>query len=114
MRQWLPPGHAAFAVMEAVGQLDLDGFYAAYRADGQGRVPYDPAVMLGLLSYCYLKGIRSTRKIGAACIDDVGCRVIGAGAAPSHQAFATFSSGGTGGSWRACSCRCCRCLRLRA
>jgi transposase len=90
MRRWLPPGHAAFAVMEAVGQLDLSGFRAGYRADGQGQVPYDPAVMLGLLFYCYLKGIRSTRKIAAACVDDVGCRVIAGGALPSHQAFAVF------------------------
>jgi len=76
--------------MEAVGQLDLSGLYAAYRADGQGQAPYDPAVMLGLLFYCYLKGIRSTRKVAAACIDDVGCRVIAGGALPSHQAFAVF------------------------
>src|ERR1700728_5205239 len=90
MRRWLPPGHAAFAVMEAVGQLDLSGFRAGYRADGQGQVPYDPAVMLGLLFYCYLKGIRSTRKIAAAYVDDVGCRVIAGGALPSHQAFPVF------------------------
>ena len=72
------------------GQLDLAGFAAAYRADGQGQAPYDPAMMTGLLFYCYVKGIRSSRKIAAACIDDVGCRVICGGAAPSHQAAANF------------------------
>jgi transposase len=90
MRAWLPPGHLAWQVSRVVGQLDLSGFAAAYRADGQGQAPYDPAMMTGLLLYCYFKGIRSSRKIAAACIDDVGCRVIGGGAAPSHQAFVTF------------------------
>jgi transposase len=90
MRSWLPPGHLAWQVSGVVGQLDLSGFAAAYRADGQGQAPYDPAVMAGLLLYCYFKGIRSSRKIAAACVDDVGCRVIGGGAAPSHQAFVTF------------------------
>jgi transposase len=90
IRSWLPPGHLAWQVIEVTGQLDLSGFAAAYRADGQGQAPYDPAVMTGLLLYCYFKGIRSSRKIAAACIDDVGCRVIGGGAAPSHQAFVTF------------------------
>src|SRR6202050_4123383 len=90
MRRRLPPDHAAYQVMEAVGQLDLSGLYAAYRADGQGQAPYDPAVMLGLLFYCYLKGIRSARKVAAACVDDVGCRVIAGGTLPSHQAFAVF------------------------
>ena len=90
MRSWLPPGHLAWQVIEVTGQLDLAGFAAAYRADGQGQAPCDPAMMTGLLLYCYFKGIRSSRKIASACIDDVGCRVICGGAAPSHQAVATF------------------------
>jgi transposase len=90
MRSWLPPDHLAWRVIEVTGQLDLAGFAAAYRADGQGQAPYDPAMMTGLLFYCYFKGIRSSRKIAGACIDDVGCRVICGGAAPSHQAVATF------------------------
>jgi transposase len=90
VRSWLPPGHLAWQVIEVTGQLDLAGFAAAYRADGQGQAPYDPAMMTGLLLYCYVKGIRSSRKIAGACIDDVGCRVICGGAAPSHQAVATF------------------------
>ena len=90
MRSWLPPDHLAFQVIGVTGQLDLAGFAAAYRADRQGQAPYDPAMMVALLFYCYFKGIRSTRKIAAACIDDVGCRVICGGASPSHQAVATF------------------------
>ena len=90
MRSWLPPGHLAWQVIEVTGQLDLSGFAAAYRADGQGQAPYDPAMMTALLLYCYFKGIRSSRKIAAACVDDLGCLVICGGAAPSHQAVATF------------------------
>jgi transposase len=90
VRSWLPPDHLAFQVAGVVGQLDLAGFKAAYRADGQGQAPYDPAMMTGLLFYCYFKGIRSSRKIAGACIDDLGCRVICGGAAPSHQAVAAF------------------------
>ena len=90
IRSWLPPGHLAWQVISVTGQLDLSGFAAAYRADGQGQAPYDPAMMVALLFYCYFKGIRSSRKISAACIDDVGCRVICGGAAPSHRAVAEF------------------------
>jgi transposase len=90
MRAWLPPGHLAWQVIAVTGQLDLSGFAAAYRTDGQGQAPYDPAMVTALLLYCYVKGIRSSRKIAAACIDDLGCRVICGGAAPSHQAVAVF------------------------
>ena len=47
-------------------------------------------MMLGLLFYCYFKGIRSSRKIKQACVDDLGCRVICGGAVPSHKAVAEF------------------------
>jgi transposase len=90
MRSWLPPGHLAWPVIEVTGQADLAGFAAACRADGQRQAPYDPAMMRALLLSCYVKAIRSSRKIAAACIDDVGCLVICGGARPSHQAVVTF------------------------
>ena len=90
MRSWLPPDHLAWQVTGVVGQLDLSGFCAAYRADGQGQAPYDPAMMLGLLFYCYFKGTRLSRNIKRACVDDVGCRVICGGAVPSHRAVTEF------------------------
>jgi transposase len=90
VRSWLPPDHLSWQVIAVTGELDLSGFAAAYRADGQGQAPYDPAMMLALLFYCYFKGIRSSRKIRDACVDDLGCRVICGGAVPSHRAVAEF------------------------
>ena len=90
VRSWLPPDHLSWQVAGVVGELDLSGFAAAYRADGQGQAPYDPAMMLALVLYCYFKGIRSSRKIRDACVDDLGCRVICGGAVPSHRAVAEF------------------------
>ena len=58
-RQWLPGRHLAWSVLEQAGQMDLSAFENAYRADGKGRRPYDPAMMTGLLLYCYCKGLRS-------------------------------------------------------
>jgi hypothetical protein len=45
VRDWLAEDHLAWFVIAAVDQLDLDAFYAAYRADGHGRAAYDPSVM---------------------------------------------------------------------
>src|SRR3954447_26764301 len=45
VREWLPPRHLAWFVIDAVGEMDLDLFYAAYRVDGRSRPPYDPAMM---------------------------------------------------------------------
>jgi hypothetical protein len=36
IRQWLPPEHLAWFVLDVVDQLDLSAFLASYRADGHG------------------------------------------------------------------------------
>lgn len=89
-REWLPGRHLAWSVLEQVGQLDLSAFESAYRGDGQGGKPYDPAMMCGLLLYCYCKGLRSSREIEMATFDDVGARVICGNLHPDHATVAHF------------------------
>ncbi|PZF97029.1 hypothetical protein C1I99_16510 [Micromonospora deserti] len=90
VRQWLPPQHLCWKVLAAVQELDLAAFLAGYRADGQGHAAYPPDVMLSLVLYCYSKGIRSSRRIEAACLDDVGCRIITANQQVDHATIARF------------------------
>jgi len=89
-REWLPPGHLAWAVRRAVAEMDLAPFTARYRADGQGRAAYHPQMMVALVVYCYCKGIRSSRAIEMATWDDVGARVICGGLHPDHATNARF------------------------
>ena len=89
-REWLPEGHLAWAVRRAVRELDLAPFVSAYRADGQGRTAYHPAMMVALIVYCYCKGIRSSRAVEMATFDDVGARVICGGLHPDHATNARF------------------------
>jgi transposase len=46
LREWLPEGHLAWFVIDAVAEMDLSPFYAAYRQDGHGRAAYEPAMMV--------------------------------------------------------------------
>ena len=82
--------HFAWFVIDAVGEMDLDAFYAAYRADGRSRPAYDPAMMVALLLYAYARGIRSSRVIERACEEDVAFRVIAAQQRPDHATIARF------------------------
>jgi transposase len=92
VRQWLPAGHLAWAVLDAVAGLDLSGFEARYRIDGQGRPAFDPQLMVALVLYCYCKGTRSSRAVEVATWDDVGARVICGGLHPDHATIARFTS----------------------
>src|SRR3954447_26088244 len=90
VREWLPEGHLAWFVIDAVEEIDLDAFYVAYRQDGRSRPAYDPAMMVALLLYAYSRGIRSSRVIERACEEDVAFRVLAAQRRPDHATIARF------------------------
>jgi transposase len=90
VREWLPAGHLALFVVDAVGELDLAAFYARYRRDGWGRPAYDPALMVALMLYAYARGVRSAREIERRCVEDVAFRVVAANLAPDHATIARF------------------------
>ena len=90
MREWLPDGHLAWFVIDAVGVMDLSGFYAGYREDGLGRAAYEPSMMVALVLYCWSRGVRSARRIERSCVEDVACRVIAANQRPDHATVARF------------------------
>jgi len=90
VRDWLSEGHLAWFVLDAVAGMNLGEFYAAYRADGIGRRPYDPAAMVALLLYGYARGVRSARAIERACVEDVAFRMIAMMETPDHATIARF------------------------
>ncbi len=90
LREWLPEGHLAWFVLDAVAAMDLAPFVAGYRHDGWGRAAHDPAMMVALLVYGYAIGERSSRRIERRCHDDVAVRVITANQAPDHTTIARF------------------------
>jgi transposase len=90
LRDWLDDDHLAWFVIDAVSELDLEPFYAAYRADGHGAAAHDPKMMVTLFAYAYAVGERSSRGIERRCREDVAFRVICANQAPDHATIARF------------------------
>lgn len=90
VRDWLPEGHLAWFVLDAVAGMDLSGFYGSYRADGVGRRAYDPAMMVALLLYGYSRGVRSARAIERSCWEDVAFKTIAMMETPDHATVARF------------------------
>ena len=90
LRDWLDDDHLAWFVIDAVKELDLGPFYAAYRADGHGAAAHDPQMMVSLLAYAYAVGERSARQIERRCREDVAFRVICANQVPDHATIARF------------------------
>ncbi len=88
--EWLPAEHLARFVDELVEtHLDLGLLYAAH-TNVKGFPPYDPRMMLKVLLYGYLTGVRSSRKLETACVEQVAFRFLAANQCPDHRAFSRF------------------------
>lgn len=88
--EWLPQEHLARFIADLVDEhLDLSGFYAGYK-EGRGGPPFDPRLMVRVLLMGYTTGIRSSRKLEAACWDIVAFRWLAGGQAPAYRAIAKF------------------------
>ena len=80
--------HPVRFILACLEQMQLGCFYESYAAEG--RLPYDPKTMLGILLYAYSNGMRSSRKISKACEDDVPLCWISANIGPDHRAICRF------------------------
>jgi transposase len=67
VREWLPADHLAWFVIDAVVDMELSAFYAAYRSDGHGRAAYEPSLMVALVLYAFATRERSSRAIERHC-----------------------------------------------
>ena len=88
----LVPGTFEWTVDHVVDRLDLSGFDTAYNNDETGAKAYPPAMLLKLLLYCYSRGINSSRRIEAACAENIVAKALAADAEPDHATIAHFIS----------------------
>lgn len=90
LADWLPEGHLAWFVLDAVDQIDLSPFYAKYHINGVGSSAFNPSMMISLLIYAYCTGERSSRQIEKHCQSDVAYKVITANQTPDHTTISRF------------------------
>lgn len=90
--EWVEDDSLERYVSDVIDHLDnegrLDPFYPADRADGRGRPPFHPVMMLKILVFGYCIGVRSSRKLDRLLERDVAFRYL---AANQHPDFRTIS-----------------------
>ncbi len=87
---WLPETHLVWFLLDVVAMVDTSAFDALHPNDGVGRPAYDPQMMLGILLYAYCRGLRSSRRIEAACRSDLAYRAICVDLVPDSSAICRF------------------------
>lgn len=89
----IQPGSFEHALCYLVDkELDLAPFHARYNNDEIGASAYDPAVLLKIILLAYSRGIVSSRKIEAACRENVLFIAVSGDSQPNFTTLAAFVS----------------------
>ncbi|WP_407276524.1 transposase [Halothiobacillus sp. DCM-1] len=73
-------------------EFDLSAFHARYRNDQNGAPAYDPAVLLKIVLLAYSRGIVSSRRIEAACRENILFMAVSGDSTPDFTTLAAFVS----------------------
>jgi transposase len=77
-------------LLDVIEQMDTSALHRRVKLGGAGRSPYDPDMLLAVLFYAYLGGLRSSRKIEKRCREDVAFMVASGLCYPDHVTIARF------------------------
>ena len=91
LRDALPAGHTALLLLDLVEALDLSEVHAGIAEEQWGGKPgFDPRVMVRVWIYAYAVGLRSSRKVQQALIENVAFRVVAHNQTPGYWALNRF------------------------
>ena len=89
-RDALPEDDLVFFLLDLIPQLDLTAFHQHYAQEMRGQPPFDVTMMVTLLVYAYCVGVRSSRKIAAACERNLAFRAIVGDDPPDFRTISDF------------------------
>lgn len=90
VEDWLGAEHPARFIREFVRSLDLKALGLDTLKRDEGGTSYEPALLLSVWLYGYLRRVRSTRALERACHDDIGFIWLSGNHRPDHNALWRF------------------------
>ncbi len=93
LHEQLVVGSLEFAIHYLVEErMDTSVLDERYQNDETGRWAYDPKVLLKVVLFGYSRGLVSSRKLEAACRENVTFMALACGQQPDHSTIAAFVS----------------------
>ncbi len=89
-REVLPEDDLVFFLLDLMPQMDLSAFHQYYAGELRGQPPFDVTMMVTLLVYAYCMGVRSSRKMAAACERNLAFRAIVGDTPPDFRTLSDF------------------------
>ena len=93
LHEQLQEGTLEHTIHYVVDRLELSAFDKERQNDDTGRPGYDPRILLKVVLLGYARGLLSSRKLEAACRDNILFLALCCGQRPDHSTIAAFVSG---------------------
>ena len=88
INDWMPKDHQCFIVNEVVNKLDISCVENTYSDNGASA--YNPRMLIKVIFYSYMEGIRSSRKIENSIYENIVYRYLSANQFPDHGTINLF------------------------
>ena len=85
---WIPKDHKCFIINEIVNKLNISCVEDTY--SDNGAPAYNPRMLVKIIFYSYIKGIRSSRKIEDLAYENIVYRYLSANQFPDHGTINLF------------------------
>ena len=89
-RDWLSTDHEAFYIAELILKLAKDNPLQYRDPEAGGRPAYHPVMMLTVMVFAYLRGVRSSRKIARLLEENIAFKVLSGDQCPDFRTLARF------------------------
>jgi transposase len=88
LEELIPSSHAVRVVNEVIDRIDVEPLLSAYHSKGTSS--YHPVMLLKVLVYGYVSNIYSSRKLEAACKENIHFMWLSAMNRPDHHTINRF------------------------
>jgi transposase len=92
LKEQIQQGTFEWTVNHIIDHGDMSLFEGKYKNDAKGAAAYHPKVLLKIVLFCYSRGIITSRKIEAACRENIVVKALAENCEPDHSTIATFIS----------------------